>query len=64
MKNETSSVETATVEAVHPMHKSYTIISKGHVDLNNLSAFEAVSMTAVFLMAVAFGVLQSSVLFS
>ena len=42
-------------KAVHPMQKSYTFVSKKHVDYDNLSAFEAVSMTAVFLLAITVG---------
>ena len=59
-----SSVNTESVEskAVHPLTKSYMFVSKKHVDYNNLSAFEAVSMSAVFALAVIAGVLQASTL--
>jgi hypothetical protein len=50
-----AAVETKTV---HPLMKSYTFVSKKHVDYNNLSAFEAVSMSAVFVLAVIAGVVS------
>ena len=47
--------------AVHPLHKSHTLIStSGHVNYDNLNAIEAVSMTAVFVLAIGVGVLTSS----
>jgi hypothetical protein len=46
----------------HPLQKSYMFVSKGHVDYNNLSAFEAVSMSAVMVLAVLVGVIQTSAL--
>lgn len=48
-----------TAQAVHPLQKSYMVVSKRHVDYNNLSVFEAVSMSAVMALAVLVGVLQS-----
>ncbi|MCC2631892.1 MAG: hypothetical protein K0S20_591 [Patescibacteria group bacterium] len=46
-------------KTVHPLQKSYMIVSKRHVDYENLTAFEAMSMSAVFVLAVTVGVLQS-----
>ena len=51
------SQNTVEVQAVHPLKKSYTIVSTKHVDYENLGAFEAISMTAVFVMAITAGVL-------
>ncbi len=42
-------------QAVHPMQKSYTLISTKHVDYNNLNAIEAVSMSLALVLAVTFG---------
>ena len=47
---------TAQEQSVHPLMKSYTFVSKKHVDYDNLTAFEAVSMAAVFLLAITTGV--------
>ena len=41
---------------VHPLQKSYMFISSRHVEYNNLTALEAVSMTAVLALAVMVGV--------
>ena len=43
-------------ETVHPMKKSYTLVSTKHLDLDNLSAFEATAMTLALVLAVSFGV--------
>jgi hypothetical protein len=51
------SQNTVEAQAVHPLKKSYTIVSTKHVDYENLQAFEAISMTAVFVMAITAGVL-------
>lgn len=40
---------------VHPMQKSYTLISTKHVDYDNLNAIEAVSMSLALVLAVTFG---------
>ena len=40
---------------VHPLLKSYTLVSDRHVDFNKLTAFEAVSMSSVLLLAVVAG---------
>ncbi|MBU6389446.1 hypothetical protein KGQ71_02920 [Patescibacteria group bacterium] len=40
---------------VHPLLKSYTFVSDRHVDYNNLSAFEAISMASVLVLAVVTG---------
>ena len=47
---------------VHPLTKSYMFVSKRHVDLENLTAFEAVSMSLVAVLAITVGVLQSVVI--
>ncbi len=52
----------APAKEVHPLMKSYKLVSKTHVDYDNLSAFEAVSMSAVFVLAVLVGVIQSNVI--
>ena len=49
------------VPAVHPLMKSHTLVStSGHVKYDNLNAIEAISMTAVFVLAIGVGVLTSS----
>jgi hypothetical protein len=61
MANET--IEAAAVEqAVHPMKKSYTFVSTKHVDVDDLTYFEAASMTFALVLAVTIGVLNSAVL--
>lgn len=57
MKVAVQKVETKNVEqaAVHPLKKSYTFVSNRHVDYDKLTAFEAISMTAVFVLAVTVG---------
>ena len=47
------------VPAVHPLKRTYRIVSKKDVDYHNLTAFEAISMTAVFLLAITTGVVYS-----
>ena len=49
-------------KSVHPLQKSYMIVSTGHVDYNNPSAFEAASMTVALVLAVLVGVLQTTTL--
>ena len=44
MKNEEASV--------HPLQKSYKLISTKHVDYNNLTAIEAVAMSMALVFAV------------
>jgi len=44
---------------VHPLQKSYMLVSTKHVDYNDLTAFEAISLTAVFVLAVLVGVVGS-----
>lgn len=46
-----------TTGAVHPLKKSHMIISSKHVDYDNLTAFEAVTMAMALVLAVASGVL-------
>ena len=50
----------AVVENVHPLKKSYMLVSNRHVDFENLTAFEAVSMSTVFVLAVIVGVLSTT----
>jgi len=45
----------------HFLHKQHLIVSKKTVDYNNLTAFEAVSMSAVFVLAVLVGVVSTTV---
>ena len=51
-------VEIATEQekTVHPLLKSYTFVSTKHVDYDKLTAFEAISMAAVFLFTITAGV--------
>jgi hypothetical protein len=42
-------------QSVHPMQKSYTLVSTKHVDYDNLNAIEAVSMSLALVLAVTFG---------
>jgi hypothetical protein len=55
-------VEIATEQekAVHPLLKSYTFVSTKHVDYDKLTAFEAVSMAAVFLLTITAGVVLAT----
>jgi hypothetical protein len=55
-------VVTPAVEAVHPLHKSYTLVSSKHVDVENLSYLEAASMSLALVLAVTIGVLQNAIL--
>jgi hypothetical protein len=50
-------------DSVHPMKKSYTLISTKHVDYENLSYFEAAAMSLALVMAVTIGVLQTTPLY-
>ena len=54
------SAEIEEVQKVHPLQKSYTLVSKKHVNYNDLTTFEAVSMSAVAVLAILVGVLQST----
>ena len=49
-------------KAVHPLMKSHTFVSNKSVDYDNLSTFESVSMTAVMVLAILVGVIQTAVL--
>ena len=63
MKVAVQKVETKNVEqtaAVHPLQKSYKFVSTRHVDYDKLTAFEAISMTAVFVLAVTVGAVTGS----
>ena len=55
--NEVASEQPAMNESakVHPLLKSYTFVSKRHVDYHNLTAFESVSMSTVLVLAVLAG---------
>ena len=44
--------DTPTQQAVHPMHKSYMLISTKHVDYNNLTALESVAMSLALFLSV------------
>lgn len=44
-----------TKKAVHPMQKSYTLISTKNVDYDNLTAIEAVAMSLALLLSVSYG---------
>ena len=62
MKKVSVAVESAPLAVeetpkVHPLLKSHMIVSKRHVDYNNLTAIEAVSMAAVFILTVSTGVI-------
>ena len=67
MKKEIHEVEESQVKTgeeqqeakVHPLQKSYMFVSTKHVDYNDLSAFEAISLSAVFVLAITVGVLSS-----
>jgi hypothetical protein len=39
-------------KTVHPLHKSYTLISTKHVDYDNLTAIEAVAMSLALVLSV------------
>ncbi len=41
--------------SVHPMQKSYTLVSTKHVDYDNLTAIEAVAMSLALVLSVSFG---------
>lgn len=43
------------VETVHPLQKTYMIVSNKTVDYEDLTTFEAVSMSLVFVLSVAAG---------
>jgi hypothetical protein len=47
--------EVEKVATVHPLLKSHMFVSTKHVNYDNLDAFEAISMTAVFMLAVIVG---------
>jgi len=47
--------------AVHPLKKSYTFVSTKHVDYENLSYFEAASMSLALVLAVTSAVIQTIV---
>ena len=46
--------DTSHEQTVHPLHKSYTVISTKHVDYDNLSAFEATAMSLALILSVSF----------
>lgn len=50
----------AVQETVHPLQKSHMFISSKHVDYDQLTAFEAVSMTMVLFLAITAGLATSA----
>jgi hypothetical protein len=44
-------------DAVHPLKKSHMVISSKHVDYENLTSFEAVTMSMALVLAVLSGIL-------
>lgn len=46
-------------QTVHPLLKSHMLVSTRHIDLENLSAFEAVSLALVLVTSVTAGVATS-----
>jgi len=52
--------EAEPVAVVHPMLKQHFIVSDKVVNYENLTAFEAVTMSAVFFLAVFAGVLTTT----
>jgi hypothetical protein len=65
MKKEMEAVNQPNVEevvdTVHPLKKNYMIVSTKTVDYDNLTAFEAVSMSLVFVLSITAGTLISLV---
>ena len=56
-------VSEQTVEKqTHPLMKSHMLVSTKHVDYNDLSAFEAVSLSAVLILAVLVGTIQAALI--
>ena len=51
----------APQEEVHFMRKQRMFVSTKTVDYDNLSAFESITMSAVFVLAVLVGVMSSTV---
>lgn len=50
-----------SVAAVHPLHKSYMLLSDRHIDLNNLTAVESAFLSGALLIAVSTGTALSAV---
>lgn len=50
-----------TTPAVHPLKKSYTLVSTKHVDYDNLTAVEAVTMGLALVLSVSYGALYQAV---
>lgn len=48
--------EVTAEPTVHPLLKSHMFVSKKHINLEDLSAFEATSMSLVLVLAVLAGV--------
>jgi hypothetical protein len=59
VQKETAPQAVEQAPAVHPLKRTYRFVSKKDVDYHNLTAFEAISMTAVFLLAITTGVVYS-----
>ena len=60
-KNTVTPAVEQSVEKVHPLHKSYTLVSTKHVDYNNLTALEAVTLSLALVLSVTIGSLTFTV---
>lgn len=54
-------VQSAETQKTHPLMKSYMFVSTKHVDYNDLSAFEAISMSLVLVLAATVGTVMTMV---
>lgn len=52
-------VQVAEEAKVHPLQKSYKLISSKHLDYDNLDAFESVALSLVLVLSVTVGALMS-----
>lgn len=59
MTNNTHEQTNVEEVKVHPLKKSYTLISTKHVDYDNLTAIEAVTMSLALVLSVTIGALSS-----
>jgi len=59
MANTANPVVESVETAEHPMQKSYMFVSSRHVDYDNLTAFESITMSITLGLAVTLGVLVS-----
>lgn len=62
MKKQAATKQPTILEELeaHPLMQSHRLVSTKNVDYNNLTAFEAVSMAAVLILAVTAGVAQAA----